>query len=229
MILECKLTFEAAHRNTLPQADERTRRLHGHSYEVTVAVRGPLHPVLGWVLDFADVKDHASEIVKRLDHYTLNDIPGMRDSIRPDVERWMTEHFRAVVPSFDYCRIAILGDCDWSPRVAHAGQGLERLSFGFAAAHFLPALPETHKCRRTHGHSFRAAITAADASRLAEPLKEIYRLLDHRLLNEVSGLDNPTSEVLAQWLAAELKNRKCAFQEIMIAETCTSCCRLQAD
>lgn len=226
MILECKLTFEAAHRNTSGSANELTSRLHGHSYEVTVAVEGAIDPKIGWVMDFAEVKDRASEVIDRLDHYTLNDIPGMQDSTHPDVENWIGMNLRSALHSFAYCRLVIVGERGWMPRVSRIEPGIERVKFGFDAAHFLPTLPDTHKCRRIHGHSFRVAITSTDVSRLAEPLRDIHGQVDHRLLNDISGLENPTSEYLAEWLSKALKSRKCAYQEIMVAETCTSCCRL---
>lgn len=228
MILECKLTFEAAHRNASATADERSRRLHGHSYEVTVAVEGAIDPRIGWVIDFAEVKDRANEVIDRLDHYTLNDIPGINDSTRPDVESWIGKNLRTILPSFAYSRLHIVGERGWTPSVSRIEPGIERVKFGFDAAHYLPTLPDTHKCHRIHGHSFRVAITSTDVSRLAESLRVIHGQLDHRLLNEISGLENPTSEYLAEWLSRELKSRKCAFREIMVAETCTSCCRLRA-
>lgn len=226
MILECVLTFEAAHRNASARADERTARLHGHSYEVTVAVAGPLDPALGWVMDYAEIKERAKSVIDRLDHRVLNDVEGMNGATVADVTRWMTERLRPLVPSLHECRATILGERDWRPVVARLGDGYERLRFGFAAAHYLPALAETHKCRRVHGHSFRAAVTAADASPLAGPLGDIYRRLDHRLLNDLPGLANPTSEMLAHWLDDALAARRVRYHEIRVAETCTASCRL---
>src|SRR5204862_6302959 len=80
--------------------------------------------------------------------------------------------------------------------------------FRFEAAHFLPNVPEGHKCRRMHGHSFRGEIAVrghvdpatgwlidfADLKRMVDP---IVTRLDHYVLNEVEGLENPTSERVA--------------------------------
>ena len=82
--------------------------------------------------------------------------------------------------------------------------------FQVEAAHQLPNLPEGHKCRRLHGHSFRIEVAVsgpldprmgwvmdfADIDRHVDPL---IAQLDHRLLNDIPGLDNPTSELLAVW------------------------------
>src|SRR5262247_706208 len=89
-------------------------------------------------------------------------------------------------------------------------------SFGFEAAHDLPTFPEGHKCRRLHGHSFRfdviveGAVDAAkgyliDYGDIKAAVEPILKRLDHRYLNEIEGLENPTSEVLAKWLWDRLK------------------------
>lgn len=110
-----------------------------------------------------------------------------------------------------------------------------RKTFQFEAAHLLPHLPESHKCRRLHGHSFTAEIVItgecdprlgwvmdyAEISRLFNP---IWERLDHRYLNEVSGLENPTSENIAVWIWSELKPKLPLLTEIIVAETCTARC-----
>ncbi|MGZ4718344.1 MAG: 6-carboxytetrahydropterin synthase QueD [Acidimicrobiales bacterium] len=108
--------------------------------------------------------------------------------------------------------------------------------FGFEAAHRLPAVPPDHKCARLHGHSFRVevhvrgevgaesgwVIDFADLSRAWQPLHDA---LDHRFLNEVPGLENPTSEVLAMWIWDALAPGLPGLSEVVVRETCTSGCR----
>jgi 6-pyruvoyltetrahydropterin/6-carboxytetrahydropterin synthase len=107
--------------------------------------------------------------------------------------------------------------------------------FRFEAAHFLPNVPEGHKCRRTHGHSFRGEVAVrgpldphlgwvmdfADLKAAVEPL--VHRL-DHYLLNDIPGLENPTSEVLAVWIWRELSGQLPLLTRVTIEETCTSRC-----
>ncbi len=83
--------------------------------------------------------------------------------------------------------------------------------FGFESAHSLPNVPEGHKCARLHGHSFRVSVHVegeigdrsgwvcdfADITSVCEPVREE---LDHRYLNDIQGLENPTSEVIARWI-----------------------------
>ncbi len=108
-------------------------------------------------------------------------------------------------------------------------------SFTFEAAHFLPTFPDGHKCRRMHGHSFRVEVIVegeADSTQgylidygqikaLIEPIRE---MLDHRLLNEIDGLANPTSEMIAAWIWGRLESDLPLLAEIVVFETCTSRC-----
>lgn len=108
-------------------------------------------------------------------------------------------------------------------------------SFSFEAAHHLPTFPEGHKCRRLHGHSFRFDVVVSgevdpargylidygDIKAVADPL---VKQLDHYLLNEIAGLENPTSENLARWIFERLKPRLALLSSIIVYETCTASC-----
>ena len=116
-----------------------------------------------------------------------------------------------------------------------------RLSKKFHAesAHLLPRVPEGHKCRRLHGHSYVIEIIVegevdphtgwvmdyADITAACAPLGD---QLDHHYLNEVEGLDNPTSENIARWLWVRLADTL-PLAEIRIDETCTSACIYRGD
>ncbi|MBI5508885.1 MAG: 6-carboxytetrahydropterin synthase QueD [Deltaproteobacteria bacterium] len=105
----------------------------------------------------------------------------------------------------------------------------------FEAAHHLPRTPEGHKCRRVHGHSYVVEIHVQgpvdpvqgwveDFDLLRRAFAPLYEALDHRLLNEVAGLENPTSENLAVWLWARLKSALPGLVAVAVHETCTSRC-----
>ena len=107
--------------------------------------------------------------------------------------------------------------------------------FRFEAAHYLPNLPEAHKCRRTHGHSFRGEIAVRgpvdpeigwviDFADLKRAIQPVVDRLDHYLLNEVEGLQNPTSELLAVWIWEKLAPQLPGLARVTIEETCTSRC-----
>lgn len=108
----------------------------------------------------------------------------------------------------------------------------------FEAAHRLPKVPPGHKCARLHGHSFLVTLFVsgevdattgwvrdfADIKRAFEPL---FEQLDHSYLNEVPGLENPTSEVIAGWIAERLKPALKGLSRIRVHETCNCGCELR--
>lgn len=108
--------------------------------------------------------------------------------------------------------------------------------FTIEAAHRLPNVPPGHKCARLHGHSFAVELHVAgepgpesgwimDFSDIKAAFEPLYRQLDHQYLNEVEGLENPTSERLAIWIWDHLKPALPALSEVVVHETCTSGCR----
>jgi len=109
-------------------------------------------------------------------------------------------------------------------------------TFTLEAAHRLPKVPAEHKCRRLHGHSFRIELHVAgpidrelgwviDFAELTQAFKPLYDQLDHHYLNEIPGLENPTSEQLAIWIWDRLKSKLALLSAVVIHETCTSGCR----
>jgi 6-pyruvoyltetrahydropterin/6-carboxytetrahydropterin synthase len=110
-----------------------------------------------------------------------------------------------------------------------------RKTFQIEAAHRLPKVPPGHKCGRLHGHSFLIEIAVegpvdpemgwvVDYAEIKEAFQPLYEELDHNLLNDIPGLENPTSETLAMWVWGRLSPRLPGLSEVVIAETCTSRC-----
>jgi 6-pyruvoyltetrahydropterin/6-carboxytetrahydropterin synthase len=108
-----------------------------------------------------------------------------------------------------------------------------RKSFQFEAAHLLPRLPKSHKCRRLHGHSFKVEVVVAgdcdpklgwlmDYADITKAFRPIWEKLDHRHLNDIAGLENPTSEEIAVWIWKRLKPKLPMLTEVVVAETCTA-------
>jgi 6-pyruvoyltetrahydropterin/6-carboxytetrahydropterin synthase len=107
--------------------------------------------------------------------------------------------------------------------------------FSIEAAHWLPNVPEGHKCGRLHGHSFRIRIHLSgpvdarmgwveDFADVKAAFQSLEEQLDHHCLNEIAGLENPTSEHLAQWIWQRLKPTLPLLSQIVVEETCTSGC-----
>jgi 6-pyruvoyltetrahydropterin/6-carboxytetrahydropterin synthase len=106
--------------------------------------------------------------------------------------------------------------------------------FTFEAAHRLPHVPQGHKCARLHGHSYRVEVHVKgevgadtgwvmDFGDLRTAFQPLHEQLDHRYLNEVPGLENPTSEVLARWIWDRLADTL-PLSAVQVRETCTSGC-----
>ena len=112
--------------------------------------------------------------------------------------------------------------------------------FTIEAAHRLPNLPEGHKCHRLHGHSFNIEIHVEgdidkdtgwvmDFADISKIFKPIYEQLDHHYLNEIEGLENPTSENLAKWIFNRLKPQLKLLDAVVVQETCTAGCVYNGD
>ncbi|MEV8095170.1 6-carboxytetrahydropterin synthase QueD [Kitasatospora sp. NPDC085879] len=112
--------------------------------------------------------------------------------------------------------------------------------FTFEAAHRLPRVPEGHKCARLHGHSYRVTVHVEapvdseagwvmDFGDIKRAFKPIEDHLDHYYLNEIEGLENPTSEVLARWIWDRLQSDLPALSALTVRETCTSGCTYRGE
>lgn len=105
--------------------------------------------------------------------------------------------------------------------------------FTFDSAHFLPRLPATHKCASLHGHTYLLRVYVEgtpseqlgwiiDFNELKAKVKPTLELLDHKCLNTVPGLENPTCELIAIWLWEQLKPKLPGLIRIKLQETPTS-------
>ena len=112
--------------------------------------------------------------------------------------------------------------------------------FTFEAAHLLPYVPEDHKCRRLHGHSYRVRVCVegeldptlawvVDFAAIAAAFEPIRVRLDHYYLNDIEGLENPTSEVLAKWIWEQILPALPLLSRVEVSETCTAGCVYRGD
>ena len=110
--------------------------------------------------------------------------------------------------------------------------------FTFEAAHLLPKAPAEHKCRRLHGHSFRVEVQVEgevdprtgwliDYGDIRDAVEPLRTQLDHYYLNEIRGLENPTSENLAAWIWERLKPRLPSVIRLIVHETCEARCEYE--
>lgn len=105
----------------------------------------------------------------------------------------------------------------------------------FSAAHWLPEVPEAHRCRRLHGHTYsvRVSVTGEvdpelgwvmDFGDIRSAVSPLVDQLDHRCLNDIPGLENPTSELLATWFAERISRKLPGLATVTVREGSTGGC-----
>jgi len=108
-------------------------------------------------------------------------------------------------------------------------------NFTFEASHQLPHAPEHSKCRRLHGHSWKVEVHVRgplqaetgwviDFDDIQRACRPVYDALDHRHLNDIEGLENPTSEMVALWIWERLAADIPELSAVVVHETCTARC-----
>lgn len=226
MNVELVKTFriEAAHSSRMGRDPDH---LHGHSYEVGVTVEGACDETLGWLVDYADISRHVEPLLRHLDHYNLNDVLELDEVYEADVAEWLSSRIAPNLPRLKKVSVGVIGPCLFAEETIEADAALDlppRVRFGFEAAHALPNLPPDHKCRRMHGHSFAVEVAASEPASISTRLEPLYDRLDHRCLNRIEGLDNPTSENVARWIWDALSAEGASLSAVVVAETCTARC-----
>ena len=218
--------FEAAHYN--PFGTPGQQRLHGHSYRVDLVLTGVVTSEYGWLMDYGEIKALFEPWYALLDHQVLNEVDGLSDSRLPQLRTWILERIQ---PAFSdlICdvHVSIVGACEFCPIELPEDRSKRlprRWRFTFEAAQYLPQLPETHQCRRVHGHSYRIEAGAEDMEKLREGLSAIYDQLDHTCLNDIDGLQGTTCEHMAYWMWNQLEEAGHAMTVVVVQETESARC-----
>lgn len=175
---------------------------HGHSFWVTA-------------LGDLGVDEQLQEAVKTFDYRCLNDTLGAVDdlSIAKKMREFVSAAHELKIRSAPNQGVLLSEQSEWT-----------WVSQSFQAAHFLPNVPEGHKCGRLHGHGFEVTLFASNctASELRALWLPIYERFNHRLLNDIEGLENPTSEQLAAWIWQRLNTQ--GVEVVHVKETATAGC-----
>lgn len=225
--------FEAARRVSILPIGHRSRRLHGHGFLARVRAELPADwaPFPGG--ETGALADALNRAVATLDYTDLNEhLPVPTDE---NLARWLRE--RLIVPGID--TVGVQSTCDQGADLDQNGHVHVWHRFPFEAAHQLPRVPEGHKCGRMHGHGFEVILHAdqdlgagdmgVDFDYLGEVWSPLHQELDHACLNDLRGLENPTSEILAAWFWKRLKPNLSALSWITVYETTTAGCHYDGD
>lgn len=216
-------SFEAACSVDCLPADHRAARLHGHSF------LGELRAALpeGWAAfpgaEIDTLAEHLRQCIAPLDYSHLNQtIPLPTDE---NIARWIRKNLR--VPGITAVGVQ---------STTHSGVDLDAYDHAhvwrryiFQAAHELPNVPAGHKCGRMHGHGFEVILHAdqdmgardlsIDYDYLDEIWAPLHAELDHACLNDITGLENPTSEMISAWLWSRLKPQLPELSWVTVYET----------
>ena len=222
------LPFEAARHVSILPKEHRSRRLHGHSFMARIRAEWPL----GWGsfpgAETEELRFALKQCLEVLDYDLLNN--HIEIPTDENLARWVRENLS--VPGVDVAGIQ---------SSANQGVDLDKHNqahiwhrFRFEAAHELPNVPKGHQCGRMHGHGFEVILHAkqalnesdmgVDFDLLADFWSPLYRELHYACLNDLPGLENPTSEMLAAWLWKRLKPQLPELSWITVYETVTAGC-----
>lgn len=105
--------------------------------------------------------------------------------------------------------------------------------FAFDSAHFLPNVPEGHKCKNMHGHTYSLTVYlegdldtelqwVMDFKELKDVVKPVIESIDHQLLNDIAGLENPTAERIVVWIWEQIQPKLPLLSKLELNETPTS-------
>jgi 6-pyruvoyltetrahydropterin/6-carboxytetrahydropterin synthase len=220
--------FEAARRVSILPAGHRSRRLHGHGFLAKVRAELPVD----WV-PFPGGETEAlaralADCIAPLDYSDLNaHLPIPTDE---NLARWA----RAQLEVPGVVSLGIQSTRDQGVDLDSLEQAHVWRRFRFEAAHRLPNVPVGHQCGRMHGHGFEVILHAnqdlagndmgVDFDRLEEIWAPLYADLDHACLNDIPGLENPTSEMLARWIWERLRPVFPQLSCVTVYETATAGC-----
>lgn len=215
--------FEAARRVTTLPEGHRSHRLHGHSFLAKIRVN--LDP--GWASfsggEVDELYDRLQRVVSPLDYRSLNDIVDQPTD--ENLARWIRQRM-------DLADLEAVG----VQSTAHEGADLDASQnahiwrrYILESAHRLPNVPEGHKCGRMHGHGFQVILhvnqdlgaghMGVDYDVIDSVWAPIHNELDHACLNDVAGLENPTSEMISGWLWRRLKVELPQLSSVTVYET----------
>lgn len=100
-----EFTFDSAHFLPMVPETHKCRAIHGHTYKLAIIIEGPADPVLGWVMDFADLKEIMAPIINTIDHKLLNDIPGLENPTCELLAKWIWDKIKPSIPML--CKLTL--------------------------------------------------------------------------------------------------------------------------
>ena len=220
--------FESARRVGILPEGHRSSRLHGHSFLARVRAQLPD----GWAAfpgcETDTLREQIASCVSQLDYDLLNN--HIEVPTDENLARWVRANLE--VPNIEMVGIQSTGN-EGADLDADGNVHIWR-RYRFESAHQLPNVPEGHQCGRMHGHGFEVILhvnqqlgdadMGVDYEQMDLSWSPIHRALDHACLNDIDGLENPTSESLGAWIWQRLKQDLPQLSWVTVYETVTAGC-----
>jgi 6-pyruvoyltetrahydropterin/6-carboxytetrahydropterin synthase len=215
--------FEAArYVDALPEG-HRSRNMHGHSFLASVHCSMPKGLAIYPGGEIDTIKARLGAQVNKLDYSLLNDhIDVPTDE---NIARWINSH--CYVPGTH--AISVQSTVDEGLEIDNHGMAHVWRRYHFQAAHQLPNVPVGHKCGNMHGHGFAVVLQAShhvgdgdlsiDYGLLDTQWQPVFEQVEHTCLNLLQGLENPTSELLSQWIWNQIKPKFKQLSAVTVYET----------
>ena len=226
--------FEAARSVSILPDEHRSRRLHGHSFLARVRARldSDWAHFPGDEVEF--LTERLARCVQHLDYRNLNDL--LHVPTDENLARWVRSMV-VDVPGVDL--VGIQSTRDEGADMDEKNHVHVWRRYRFEAAHQLPNVPEGHKCGRMHGHGFEVILHAyqsidtedmgVDFDQLDEKWQPIHDQLHLACLNDIAGLENPTSEIIAAWIWEQLRSELPQLSWVTVYETATAGCHYDGE
>ena len=233
--------FEAACRVGILPENHRSRGLHGHSYVARLRAQLPE----GWAefpgAESDQLQNSLIDCLSPLDYGLLNE--QVEIPTDENIARWINQNLQ--VPNIEQTGIRSTRQqgADLDP---HGNAHIWR-RYRFEAAHQLPNVPKNHQCGRMHGHGFEVILhvnqslnansttetdnadMGVDYDHIDACWAPIHQILDHSCLNDITGLENPTSEMLAAWIWQRLEHQLENLSWVTVYETVTAGCHFDGE
>ncbi len=220
--------FEAARELGILPEGHRARGLHGHGFQARVRARLPEDWAQFKGGETDDLERALADCVRGLDYGFLNDQLAVPTD--GNLARWIRE--RVEIPGLD--SVGIRSTAGQGADIDPHGQVHIWRRFRFESAHQLPNVPPRHKCGRMHGHGFVVVLhclkplgeqdMGIDFDHLDRCWQPLHEELDHACLNDIPGLENPTSEHIAGWIWRRLQQTLPDLSWVTVYETATAGC-----
>lgn len=216
---DSSITYTAA--ASFDAARQLDARLHGHSFTAHARTSTPPDSFRGG--SASALRERLESVVAPLDLGLLNDT--ISDPDDEATARWL----RTQLADLDPNAVSICSTRRSGVVLDARGNALTWRRYRIEAAHQLPHVPPGHKCGRMHGHGFDIVLHAGVGEDLDSAWPPLQALLHHACLNDIAGLENPTSEVLSRWIWQRLSPELESLAWVSVYETATTGCHFDGE